>query len=186
MTTEDFISQELEDFSEFLPDAEALKSIAGLVQKQLDLEGQVDALEERLKGAKAALKKVQEDLLPNAMAEAGTSSFRTREGINVEVKQDLSVSVPKKNMSEICAWLRENGYGELIKEGVDINLAGISEDKKKELFTYCVQNGIGAELTSEVHTASLKSVLRKKIEAGEDFDLKKFGAFPWRKSILTQ
>jgi transcriptional/translational regulatory protein YebC/TACO1 len=175
-----------EDTGDLLPDASQLTSITELVRTQIELEGLVDAFETKTKQAKAALRKVQEDLLPNAILAAGMEQFTMQDGRKVIVSKDLSVSVPKKNLSEITAWLREQGYQDLIKEEITIPLDTVAPDIRERLKKGLTGLGINSDITENVNTASLKAVLRRMLTEGQDVNLKLFGAFPWQKSVIKQ
>ena len=183
--SDDFLVPE-EDTGDFLPKAEELESISQLVTTQLNLEGVVDELETRLKQAKTALRIVQEDKLPNAILNAGMEEFTMADGLKVSVVKDMSVSLPKKNITYITNWLRGRGYADIIKASFEIDLNDVPEDKRIRAKKGLEGLGIICEERENVNTASVKALLKRCVSDGEDVDLKTFGAHMWRKAVIKQ
>lgn len=108
------LMQELEDAGQEETQTVDLSAITALAEKQVSLEGEVDRLESLLKEKKAELNKIALDELPAAMQAAGMANFALLTGQKVSVKEEMTISVPKKRKDEILDKVREMGYGDLI------------------------------------------------------------------------
>lgn len=155
-----------------------LSEISALAEKQLELEGEVDALEQQLKDKKEELRKVAQDQLPAAMKAARMTTFTLDSGQVVSVKEELSLSVPKKRKLDIIKIIRDDfDHPELISnvitaeidKGKD-NVAGEAMHKLSEL-------GLEPVRAEDVNSSSLKSLLLKRRKEGKNDDLNYFGGF---------
>lgn len=190
------ILAELED-TEVAGEAELL-TVSNLVALQLTREGEVSRLEAELKAAKADLLDISDRKLPEALKNARTKKFVTDDGKTVELKEELTISLPKKRNDEIIAKLVSWDFGDLvantltcdIEKGKD-NLAGEIMEKANEI-------GLDMKRSQSVNAGSVKKVLKdrmkdcaegKKDKDGkplEAVDLGFFGAFEVTRAKITQ
>jgi hypothetical protein len=162
----------------------ALTQIANLAKRQQECERAVLVKEDELKQAEAELRLVQEDLLPNAMAEAGMKAFTLDNGAKITIKDDVAVSVPADKKRDAYAWLRESGFGDLIKNTVAIDF-GRGEDANAEaLKEYCQENGMNYSDKEGVHAQTLKAFIKEQMARGVDVPLELFGAFPYSRAVI--
>lgn len=95
---------------------EALKDLHGLVEDRDGLVTNIFELEKILKQEKAALKLLEETVIPEAMDEMGLEEFKDTKGRKVQSIKKIRASITKANMMEAYAWLREHDYGHIIKK----------------------------------------------------------------------
>ena len=175
------------DDEDLTPDDEELASIGALADHQLNLETEIDAGEEKLKALKAELKKVQQSMLPEAMQAANCRRFDLANGAVVTIKEDLSISVPKKHMDEIATWLRDEGYKDLIKNAITIEFDRGHDNMVLDVKGYAEDLGLSTSTATSINSGTLKALLREQMEGG---NLKKelafFGAYAWKKSVIKQ
>lgn len=179
----DDLLRELEESAE--PTTAELLTMSELVSLQIVREGEVDRLEAELKVAKENLNDVRDKKLPDAMKAARTKLYVNDDGRKVELKDEMTLSIPKKRLDEIIKKLRDWDLGDMIAntltceidKGKD-NLAGEIMEKANEL---------GLEMTraESVNSGTLKSTLKAKRKAGEDVDLGFFGAFEVTRAKIT-
>ena len=100
----------------FEDDADALKvsddqvsGISGLARRAKLLEKEISEMEDTLKERAEQYRKLTEQTIPEAMAEAGMKKFVMEDGSMIDVKPFYSASIPKARQAEAFAWLREHG-----------------------------------------------------------------------------
>lgn len=154
-----------------------LRGVANLVRAQLELEHKVDGLEEQLKQAKEELRKVAEDLLPSALEEYGLRELRMADGSIVSTATFYGASIPKDRTIEAFNWLRNNTFGDLIKNTVSVSF-GRDEDKNaQKLIEDLSDRGFNTSQKEWVEPMTLKAFVKEQLEAGRDVPTDLFGIF---------
>lgn len=164
---------------------DAMKKIAALVDE-------VELANERVRQAEGMLKdasKIRERLLrqdiPDFMEECGLSKIETEEGRKVEVKEELKASIKKDNQEEAYAWLRDNDYGDIIKDEVIVKFGAGDEKLKKKLVKTLMEHGYTFETRGSIHWQTLRAFCKEQIELGNDlFDLELFGVFQYKEAKI--
>ncbi|OGC93932.1 MAG: hypothetical protein A2W25_14695 [candidate division Zixibacteria bacterium RBG_16_53_22] len=171
----------------YAPSNAAIKEISELATIQISRAGRVETLEQELKTANEALRRVQEVDLPNAMAEAGVSSITLPTGEKITIKEDVYASIPKdERYEQALAWLRGHGFGDVIKNEVKVAFGKGEEESSAELLAVLNDRGlIGATTcTTGVHASTLKALIREQLAKGAEFPMDLFGAFPTTKAVI--
>lgn len=168
------------------PSQSELGNIARLVALQRTYEGEVDKLDAKLKEAKKKLLKVSDVDLPEAMKAAKTRKFVTDDGKTVELNEELTISVPKKRLTEILEKLREWEYDDLISAMLTCEIEKGKENLAGEIMAKAEEIGLTVVKAEAVNSNSVKSILRQKMKDGEDVDLGFFGAFNVTRAKITE
>lgn len=163
---------------------DALTQISLLARHQRACEDAIADLELKLKKATEELRKVQEDLLPNAMAEAGMKAFTLDNGAKITIKDDVAVSIPKDQKYQAYQWLRDNGFGDVIKHNVVVEFGKEDDDAAIRLMQYCEKQGKHAEDQQSVHSQTLKALVKEQLAKGKEIPLDLFGAYPYSKAVI--
>lgn len=169
-----------------MPSNNEVKEIAALAERQLREQEIVGTLELHLKQAQAALRQTQEIDLPNAMHQAGVSEIKLPSGEKITIKDDVYASMPKDERGDLAlTWLRNNGFGDVIKNEVKVAFGRGEEEQARALLAECKINGWNnASYASTVHAQTLKALIREQLAKGEDFPMELFGAIPVSKAII--
>jgi hypothetical protein len=180
------MTEEVDEFGGEGLTPSALKQISELANRQLDLERQVEEATAKVKTLNEELKEVSENLLPNAMLEAGgLVSFTLATGESIEIKKDIYCSVPKEGFPEAEAWLRARGLEGVIKHQVTMLFGKGEDDQAVKAATLLLDNGFAPTDSKTIHPQTLKALLREQLGQGVDVPLKTFGAFEATKSKIT-
>lgn len=177
------------DIADAKPGSNSLATLTALAQEQIEAEEIVERLELELKQAKARLREISEQTLPDAMREIGMSEFTLDDGTSIKIKADLTLSVPKDKKAEVANWLESVGEGGLVKQLAIIDLGkGKAAQAAAEHFRSEAQAiGVACEVGVDVNTTSLKAVLRRKMSSGEPVpDLGSIGGYDYRKSVISK
>jgi hypothetical protein len=170
------------------PTDNEIKSVGLLVQKQCDLEDEIEALEKKLKTTKEALRKVSWEQLPEAMFSLKCTSFELADGSKVEVGETLRCSITKANEEWCFNWLRESGNGDLIRNVVSTTF-GVGEETSAEMLgVYLDSNKQPYDQKQSVHPSTLKAFCGVELDEREPDEewRKHFGIFEQRISKITR
>lgn len=163
----------------------ALEQVSTLAGMYLTRKATVEKIEEQLKAAKRELEEVEMFLLPEAMEQANVVSFTTPDDIQVSIKEDLNMSIKAGNKALAISWLRNHGKGDLVKNKVAVEFGKGQDAQAVELANMLRQQGYEYTQNEDVHTSSVKAVIRKVLEDGaEDVPLEVFGATQYKKAIV--
>lgn len=162
-----------------------LQEIVSLAEKQIAMEEWIENVEEKLKEAKARLRKVVEIDLPNAMAQAGVDSLKLESGQTIVIKDDVYASLPKdERYHEALSFLRANGYGDIIKNEVTASFSRGEEEKATSAYEALMETGAVVVRNESVHAGTLKAWAREMLRNGREFPLDVFGVTEVRKSVV--
>ena len=111
---------------------ETYNGIINLKKELAEKDKKILELEEQLKKLQEAESVLSEQTIPNLMQQAGISLLKLSDGSAVEVKPFYSARIPATKTEEAFEWLRQNGFGDLIKNNVTLTF-GRSEDEQAKL-----------------------------------------------------
>jgi len=86
-----------------------------------------EELERKHKSAKKTRVNLEEKLIPDKLSEMGIygagSKIRLTNGKEISLTEQTYVSIPASNKERAYAWLKENGYGALVKTETKENVS---------------------------------------------------------------
>ena len=191
MTEKDLLSQMASD-SGNAPDQidslkdESLDAISNLAQGAANLEREIAKTEETLKEKKAALHKITDEQLPEALEEMNLQKFTLKDGSEISVKPIYAASIPKDRRDEAFAWLRDNKFGDLVKNNVSVTFGRGEDEAAKDFVGFCADKGFVPNQLEKVEPMTLKAWLREQVEAGHPIPLDLFGAFISQRAIIKR
>jgi len=155
-----------------------LSSVSQIAEKLRLQEELVEGLKQSLKDANQTLYKLRDDILPTALQELGLTGLSLADGSKVTVKPVYGGHISEANKEEAHQWLRDNGFGDIIKNTVSCQF-GRGEDHKAHMFRrYLEEQGMEPGQKTEVHAQTLKAWVRERVEDGKkDFPMDLFGAY---------
>lgn len=159
--------------------SDQLKQLVEFAEELRDRGVELERLQDEGKQVSERIRRLEEVLIPELMGsigEGGISSFSLGDGSSIQLLKELKAGVLKKKAG--LDWLRENGEGGLIKTKMTVPFAKGQEDDASKLKKELEGRSIKAELVSEVHAGSLKSVIKRMLEAGQDVPLSDLGVHP--------
>jgi hypothetical protein len=180
------ISKMLEDDAGAEASTSDLSLITELVKTQVMLEGNLARLAAETKEITAQLNNVRDVQLPDTMKAVGLSQFVTDDGLKVDVKDELTCSVPAKRKAEIIQRLRDWGHDGIISNEFIIKVDKGDDNKVGVLVAQLEELGLEGARVENVNTTTLKALLNDRLGKGEDTDLSFFGAFKVRRAKISQ
>jgi len=147
---------------------------------QRDIEDMEDVLKER----KEQYRKLTEEVLPQAMAELGMKSFKMADGSSIDIKAFYGASISEDKRADAFAWLRDNGFGDLIKNNVSVRFGRGEDDHCARLLEILGDRGYVAEQSEKVEPMTLKAWVKERVEKGGEFPSDLFGAFIGQRAVI--
>lgn len=175
----------------FEDDASALKvsddqvtGIAGLARRAKLLEKELLDLEKTVSEKSDQYRKLTEQTIPEAMAEAGMKKFVMEDGSTIDVKPFYSASIPKARQEEAFKWLRDRGFDDLIKNTVSVRFGRNEDELCVRLLSLLGQQGYPAEQAQKIEPQTLKAWVKERVEKGDQVDTELFGVFIGQKATI--
>ena len=180
------VVMDLEQLSkEITIDTSVSQDIAKLCNKLLDVQKEVTTLEDKLKKKKEEELKLSEQDIPNLMQKAGVAALKLTDGSSVEIKPYYGARIPTSRTDEAFNWLRENNYGDLIKNNVTLTFGRNEDNVAKTLVDELRQKGHNVKQAEKVEPMTLKAFVREQIEKGKNVPADLFGVYVATRTKIT-
>lgn len=161
-----------------------LKGVAELAKQIAVQEQTVASKQEELNKAKKELLRLTDEELPSVLTEMGLSGLKLDDGSEVTIKKIFGASIPNDQKEEAHQWLRNNGFGDMVKNIVSVNF-GMGEDEQAHAMTKQLQDaGLDPEQVERVHSSTLRAWVKEQTEKGNEFPMELFGAFIAQRAII--
>lgn len=149
----------------------SLEAVAKVARQLIAAEQEVIKAEEALAVANKELNRLEVEVLPQLMAEAGNlTSIKTSDGFVVEVKPIYKASLPAKDpvkRAKALAWLRKYAP-DLVKHEVSIGFTKGEGKLAEQAVSVLKQAGFENVVDEEtVHHATLTAYVKEQIENAE-------------------
>jgi hypothetical protein len=183
------------DFEDLKQDAGDLKKLqdddlsglSKLIQRQLDLDSEIENMEETLKDMKREREVLSSETIPTKMQELGINETTMKDGSKVTVKEGFHCRIPKAKEEEALQYLKDNDLGDIIKNMVSTSFGTGEDNMAGDLAGYIESNfGITPEVKKSVHPSTLKATLKKRHEEGLTDPDDLFGIFIRPETKITK
>jgi len=162
-------------------DAEELNE---LIQKQINIEEQLDKIKVAEKNLKQALYEVQEVSLPDKLNSLNINSF-TYKHMTVTVQSYYSARIKPEYEEKAFEWLEDNNHTDLIKNDINLTFKKGEDEEANEAFDLLLKHDFDPSRKSYVHHSTLKAFVREQIEnQTPNFPLETFGVYVGQRSII--
>ena len=129
---------------------------------------EVEAAESALKQAKEELRKIQEELLPEAMTSLGLSQLSLESGEKLSISNYYQASIKPENREAAFDWLHDNGHGDIIKHNVSVDFKKGEGEQAREAVNKLNEIGLAPKDEIKVAPMTLKAFVREEVEAGRE------------------
>jgi len=181
------------------------KEIAELASEQVALEAEVARIEATLEEAKSRLYRVRDDMLPQAMLNAGMLDFTLVNGWKVQVRdhyqcgqlddappRDEKEAEKKRPLEERLAalqWLEDNQAGSLARRTVSVSLGADAIDLAEEIIALIRHHPKGNQLQIDnrriIPWNTLAAFAREQMAIPHDIPLDVLGVTVRRSAKIT-
>jgi len=168
------------------PSDNALSKVSDLAQKQVNLQQRVEELEADLKMTKESLRTVQEQELPDALAETGLSEIKLIDGTKVTVSEFVSAHISKARADEAHEWLVDNGYADIIKHEVSVRFNKEEDALAHSAVDALRSQGLAPTDKRSVHPSTLRAWAKEQTQRGVDIPESLFGIFIGSKAKIVK
>jgi hypothetical protein len=163
-----------------------LTTVAGMARAIRDKEAEVADLEQKLKAEKKALLKMTDEDLPTMLAEIGLTSMSLDDGSQISVKPTYGASILVDNKPKAFDWLRENGHDDIIKNTITCSFGRGEDDQASAFKAIAEKEGYAPEQKTDIHSQTLRSFVKERVENGDDFPMELFGAYVGQRAIIKR
>lgn len=142
-----------------------LAQISATADQMREMLATIADLETQLKVAQAEYMVLATKTMPELMDSAGQESVKTSSGLKVNIKTTVRANIPKEHHTAAIKWLRENGFGALVKNQVIAEFGMGQDDAAIKLADNLKNAGVGSIKTNEgVNHMTLTSWAKDKLE----------------------
>ena len=167
-------------------DPVTLNMVRALAEKMVAMEAEIEADEAAVLAKKMILNDISQKQLPDMFAAAGMpkGSLKLADGTIIEIVENLGCGIAPEKRDEAHAWLRQHGFGDIIKNEVTV-MFGKGEDKDAELLIHNIKVmadndslHFGGLIQEErVHPSTLKSFVKEQLKLGTSIPADTFKVF---------
>ena len=158
--------------------------IGAVANDVADTDKEIADLEEQLKKKKDYKKHLAENVLPNLFAEVGLSELKLADGRHLKVTNYYGASIKDTKKEAAFKWLRDNGFGDLIKNQVSCSFGRNEDEKAKSLIDSLQSQGYQSMQREWVEPSTLRAFIREQHEAGKELPMDLLGAFVGQKTTI--
>jgi hypothetical protein len=158
---------DLEAESTIKVDTALSADIASNCNKLLETQKQITKAEEQISKLKEAERNLSDNVIPNLMQEAGISLLKLTDGSVVEVKPFYSANITEDFKERAHNWLRENNFGDLIKNNITLEFGKGEDEKARALIEEAKSKGYVYKQKEGVHWATLRTFVKEQIQKGK-------------------
>lgn len=151
----------------------------------VQLRAKVDQLELLVVAAKAEMRRVEQEDLPDLMQELGLETFKLKTGETIEIKPEVDCSISEERRRAAHSWLVDKGFGGLINTDVVVAFERGEHDAAEDFAHECAKHGKQPNLIERVHPSTLKSFVKEQMAAGNAIPFDLFGVHPYSKVKIT-
>ena len=178
MTTElstDDLRSDAEQSNDLKKDPVTLNQVRALAEKMVALEVEIEADEALIAEKRSKFMDIAQKQLPEMFEAAGMAkgSLRLEDGTIIEVVENIGCGISADQREAAHKWLRDNGFGDIIKNEVTVSFGkGEDDDARKLIWNIHEMANADAlhfgELVQEerVHPATLKSFIKEQLTKG--------------------
>lgn len=179
----------LEDILQMVDDQPSevtLRDVARQAELLKEKQHHLEKLEQLVKDTKAQIKDIAEDVIPTMMLQAGLSEYKLEDGSKVSVKENVYAHISKANAQAAFQWLRNNDYGDIIKNEVVASFSKGEDERATDLLKHLQQElELNATQKEAVHPSTLKAFAKERVESGDtEFPTELFGVHVVREASV--
>ena len=161
-----------------------LGKIGAVATDVAETDKEINEIKEQLKKKEDYRKKLSEEVLPSLFAEVGLSELKLADGRLIAVKDYYGASIKPEKRAMAYAWLRNNGFGDLVKNQVSCSFGRNEDEKARGLSQYLDEQGYEASQREWVEPSTLRAFIREQHEAGKKLPMDLLGAYVGQKTTI--
>ena len=178
----DLVSQMAQD-AEHIPE-DNMGKIGAVATDIAETENEIQKIKEELKRKEDYKTKLSEEVLPSLFSEVGLSELKLADGRKIKVSEYYSATPLKENREKVYTWLRDNGFGDLVKNQVTCSFGRNEDEKASSLISDLSEKGLEPAQREWVEPSTLRAFVREQYEAGRELPMDLLGAYIGHKTTI--
>ena len=162
----------------------SLGKIGAVATDIADTQEEISKLKEQLKTKEDYERKLSREVLPSLFSEVGLSELKLADGRKIKVSEYYTATPLKENRGKVFQWLRDNGFGDLVKNQVTCSFGRNEEEKASGLLSHLSDKGYQSTQREWVEPSTLRAFVREQYEAGKELPMDLLGAFVGHKTTI--
>jgi len=147
-------------------DDTSLKALSEKCSKLEAVQIEIDQLEQTIKSKKEQERKISEEEIPSFLQEKGLTSLTLNNGTVVNVVEDIKPYIKVENREYCHKWLRDNHFGDLIKNDVSVSFGRGEDNDATKLVEHIEDLGLVHKQKESVHYQTLKAFATEQHNKG--------------------
>ncbi len=149
-----------------------------------ETENEIANLKEQLKKKEDYRTKLSEEVLPSLFSEVGLSELKLSDGRKLKVSEYFRASIKVENRELAYTWLKNNGFGDLVKNQVTCSFGRNEDEKASSLISDLTEKGLEPAQREWVESSTLRAFVREQYEAGRELPMDLLGAYIGHKTTI--
>lgn len=166
----DQIAKETDKIIEDIDDNQ-VKGVSNLCNTLSDTLSKIDQCKKLKDDLQKQADKLAQELIPQAMQETGLKTLVLDNGDKVEVKPLLRVSPLVENRPFVYQWLRDNGFGDLVKNEISASFGRNEDDMANNFKEEVKKLGLLPKQTEKVEPSTLRAFVNEQVVVNGRNDL---------------
>ena len=149
-----------------------------------ETEIEISNLKEQLKKKEDYKTKLSEEVLPSLFSEVGLSELKLSDGRKIKVSEYYRAAIKVENREAAYTWLRNNGFGDLVKNQITCSFGRNEDEKASKLVSDLNERGYESAQREWVEPSTLRAFVREQYEAGREIPMDLLGAYIGHKTTI--
>ena len=175
--------QEMEKDAASVP-VNTMGKIGAVATDIADTQEEISKLKEQLQRKEDYERKLSREVLPSLFSEVGLSELKLSDGRKIKVSEYYTATPLKENRAKVYTWLRNNGFGDLVKNQVTCSFGRNEEEKASRLLSHLHEKGYQSTQRESVEPSTLRAFVREQYEGGKELPMDLLGAFIGHKTTI--
>ena len=164
---------------------DVVKEISQACTKLTSQNKKVEDLQNLLKEEQEEARRLSEEVIPTLMQQAGVSSIKLEDGSSVTVSPYYYAKIPEDKKHEAYSWLRDNNFGDLIKNNVSVSFGKGEDSDAVKLKATLEKQGLVVDQKQDIHWQTLRGFVREQMENNRSIPSDMFGLYVANRTKLT-
>ena len=147
------------------------------IEKLKSIQSEISAAESKVKELKEQEKVQSNVVIPKIMEDMNLSTVRHKDGSEISIKKIFSATIKADKKAEAYNWLRNNGYGDIVKNDITVTFGRGEENKAMAYATLAKGQGYEPSQKESVHPSTLKVVMEEFKSKGNEIPEELFWTF---------
>jgi len=175
----------LEQLTKINIKTDEVKEISEACKKLSSQNKLVEDTEKLLKEQQEESRRLSEEVIPTLMQQAGVSSIKLEDGSSVTVSPYYYAKIPEDKKHEAFKWLRDNNFGDLIKNNVSVSFGKGEDSDAVKLKATLEKQGLVVDQKQDIHWQTLRGFVREQMEKNHNIPSEMFGLYVANRTKLT-